>query len=121
MQIPAFLPMIYIVESVSSPEVYGLINIIPARPPEHNSLAPCANWMNVAHEVLDEALAGFTPQGLRPEYSYYTKPIKYKDTEIVQAFFGNWTFHWQMSWHGEEEYDQQERYGDQKKRIRRPG
>jgi hypothetical protein len=68
--------------------------------------------MYVVREILDETLAGFLPHGLRPQYSYFTKPIKYKDTEVFQVFFGNWTVHWQLSWHGEEEFDEQERYGD---------
>jgi hypothetical protein len=94
-----------------------LINIVPARPPEVNTLTPTANWMHIAKEVLEESLFDFSPSGLRPEYSFFTKPIKYKDTEVVQVFYGNWTAHWQMSWHGEEEYDQQERYGDLSEKI----
>lgn len=90
-----------------------MVNIIPARPPETNSLTPTTEWMYTARDVLNECLADLpAPRGLRHEYSYFTKPIKYKDTEVLQLFFGNWTIHWQMSLHGEEEFDQEERYGD---------
>jgi hypothetical protein len=95
-----------------------LDNIIPARPPEYNTFSPTSNWMHIAREVLDEILFGFTTKnGLRAQYSYFTKPLKYKDTEVVQVFFGNWTVHCQMSWHGTEEYDPNQRYGDLSEKI----